>query len=149
MGDYRAIWVICESILHVLQAQYDRDLFNNELEFQVYVHGDFADPMAAGVSLYLYRVLIDGTHRAPAGRVGSDGRRHRTELPLSLHFLMTVWGTTASLQHQVAGWMMRILEDTPILPSGLLETIAPGVFHPGEMVEILPTDLSTEDLLHL
>jgi hypothetical protein len=149
MADYRAIAAICESIVHVLQAEYHAHLFNNELEFEVYVHDNFEQPMAAGISLYLYRVLVDGTHRAPAGRIGDNGRRYRSQLPLNLHFLLTVWGKTASLQHQIAGWMMRIMEDNPILPSGLLNTIAPGVFGPGDTVEVVPADLSTEDLLHL
>ncbi len=45
--------------------------------------------------------------------------------------------------------MMRLLEDFPILPAVLLNTISPGVFNPDENVELLLADLSNEDLLHL
>jgi hypothetical protein len=44
---------------------------------------------------------------------------------------------------------MRALEDTPILPGGLLNAVAPGVFRPDETVEIALAELNTEDLLHI
>jgi hypothetical protein len=149
MANYRAIATVCESIVHLLHANYQPDLFNNELEFKVYAHDDFVDPMDAGVSLFLYRILPNGTHRVPSGRLRPDGQRYQTQMPLDLCFLLTVWGRSASLQHQVAGWMMRTLEDTPILPAGFLNSVAPNAFQSDETVEIILADLSTEDLLRL
>jgi hypothetical protein len=149
MANFRAITAVCESVVYMLRSNYDPDDFNNELEFLVYSAGDFAEPMEAGVSLFLYRILPDGTHRIPNGRIGPDGRRHPTRLPVNLHFLLTTWGKSASLQHTIAGWMMRILEDNPIFPVGLLNTVLPDVFQHDETVEISLTDLSNEDLLRV
>ena len=149
MADFRAITAVTQAIIYTLQSNYNPADFNNDLEFEVYVAGDFSSPMTAGVSLFLYRLLPNGSHRPPSGRLAPDGRRYRNMLPLDLHFLLTVWGTDASLQHTIAGWMMRVLEDTPILPAGLVNAVAPDVFNGDETVEISLADLGTEDLFHI
>ncbi|MCB8944432.1 MAG: DUF4255 domain-containing protein [Ardenticatenaceae bacterium] len=149
MANFRAITAVCESVVYMLRSNYDPNDFNNELEFLVYSASDFAAPMEAGISLFLYRILPDGTHRIPTGRINTNGQRYQTRLPVNLYFLLTTWGKTASLQHTIAGWMLRTLEDHPILPIGLLNTVLPDVFHPDETVEISLTDLSNEDLLRV
>jgi hypothetical protein len=150
MADYRAIAAVCDAVRYLLQTNYKPEDFNNiELEFKVYVAKDFSQPMTAGASLFLYRVFYNSNHRTPGGRVGPDGQRYRTQLPVDLHFLLTAWGKDASLQHTIAGWMMRTLEDTPILPVSLLNAVAPNVFRPDETVEISLTELTTEDMLRL
>src|SRR5207237_6560191 len=75
--------------------------------------------------------------------------RLRAPISLDLHFLLTAWAQDASLQHSIAGWMMRALEDTPNLPSGLLNHRFGGSFHPDESVEIGITELSTEELFRI
>jgi hypothetical protein len=149
MAGVRAIATACESVVQLLRMSYRPEEFGHELEFRVYLARNFAQPMAAGVSLLLYRIFATESHRMPAGRLGPDGRRQRHELPLDLHFLLTAWGPDASLQHAIAGFMMRALEDVPILPWTLLESVGPGVFRPDETVEVTLAQLSTEDLLRL
>ena len=53
-------------------------------------------------------------------------------------FYVTVWGGEASLQHTIAGWMMRKIEDNPIFPAALLNAVIPASFSPNETVEITP-----------
>lgn len=149
MADFRAVATVCETVVELLRASYRPDDFNNELEFRVFTQRDFGNPMTNGVSLFLYRIYPNGVNRTPAGRLGVDGRRLQTELPVELHFLLTVWGREASLQHTVAGWMMRTLEDTPILTAGVLNAVTADVFRPDETVELSLTELSTEDLLRI
>ncbi|HLP57644.1 MAG TPA: DUF4255 domain-containing protein [Candidatus Deferrimicrobium sp.] len=150
MANYRAIKVACEGVLKLLKSNFRPDDFNNtQFQFEVYLADDFAQPMAAGVSLFLYRVYINHSHRTPAGRIGPDGQRFKTMLPLDLHFLLTVWGKDASLQHTIIGWLMRVLEDSPILPPGLLNSLDPGVFHPEETVEIIQAELNNEDFISI
>ena len=105
--------------------------------------------MDAGVSCFLYRIYVNGTQRTPRGRTRPDGQQSRTQLPLDLHFLLTAWAKDASLQHTIAGWMMRLLEDTPVLPAGLLNHRVSGVFHPDETVEVGLTELTTEELFRI
>jgi hypothetical protein len=150
MADYRAIAAVSDAIIYLLESQFSRDNFDgNELEFKVYLAKDFANPMRAGVSLLLYRIYANGTHRTPRGRFSPDGKRSYDQLPLDLHFLMTAWAQDASMQHTIAGWMMRILEDTPSFPAGLLNRNYPDIFHPDETVEISLAELTTEELFRI
>ncbi len=152
MAGYRAISAVSEAIKNLLESHYTNnpaDFDGNQLEFQVYSAKDFAKPMTAGVSVFLYRVYANGTQRNPAGRLDANGRRYRTQLPLDLYFLLTAWAQDASVQHTIAGWMMRILEDTPSLPPGLLNQVTPDVFHPDETVEITLAELETETLFRI
>jgi hypothetical protein len=145
----RAIDAVCQAVIDLLRDSYDPAAFNQDLEFRVSGSANSAQQMMAGVSLFLYRVFIDGTVRIPGGRMTPEGKRHQTQLPLDLHFVLTPWGKDASTQNAIAGWMMRTLEDTPILPSGLLNRRVPGVFRPDESVEVVVGEIATEDLFHL
>ena len=150
MSAHAAIAGTMEAVVRLLRASYDPAEFNGAvLDFQVYVSDDFTHPMEQGVSLFLYRIYHNGAARAPQGRVLPDGRRQRAKLPVDLHFLATAWAKKASLQHEIAGWMMRVLEDNPILPAGLLNSYRPDVFQPGETVGISLTDLSVEDTFRI
>ena len=62
---------------------------------------------------------------------------------------LTAWAKDSSLQHTIAGWMMRILEDTPSLPSGLLNHRGVAVFQPDETVELSVAELETETLFRI
>lgn len=150
MADYRAVAAVTEAVASLLESQYVPGSFGGQqLEFGVYLAKDFAHPMQAGVSVFLYRIYANGTQRTPGGRIGPDGQRYRTQMPLDLHFLLTAWAQDPSLQHAIAGWMMRVLEDTPILPAGLLNRTMPDVFHPDETVEIVLAEIETETLFRI
>src|SRR5688500_18069275 len=104
--------------------------------------------MEQGVSVLVNRIYHDGSHRTPPGRV-IGSQRQRTKLPLDLHFLLTAWAKTASRQHEIAGWMMRVLEDNATLPAALLNAYQPDVFHDDETVDVTIAELTTEDLFHI
>ncbi len=150
MASYRAIAAVSDAIVHLLESQFSTSDFDgNVLQFKAYVAKDFLSPMDAGVSVLLYRIYPNGNFRTPPGRLNPDGRRQKPMLPLDLHFLVTAWAKDASLQHAIAGWMMRILEDTPSLPHGLLNHRFPGTFYPDETVELSQADLTTEELFRI
>ena len=150
MASFQAIPAVCEAVLALLQANYSPEDFNSELEFKAYQATDFSqESITAGVSLFLYRIFPDGTRRSPTGRIGPNGHRYRPKLPVDLHFLLTAWGRHASLQYAIASWMMRTLEDTPILPVGLLNSVASDVFDPDETIELVLAELSNEDMFRI
>jgi hypothetical protein len=149
MANVRAISAVCKAVIHLLESAYEPSDFNNDLEFKVYTASNFATPMTAGVSLFLYRLYHNGTYRNPPGRLLPNGRRARAQLPVDLHLMLTVWGGDASLEHAIAGWMMRTLEDQPMLPAGMMNAVEPGAFRSDEIVEIAPAEILTEDLLRL
>lgn len=150
MATVRAVAAVSNTIVHLLASRYSAAAFNlNPLEFRVYVASDFARPMEAGVSVFLYRMYVNAVQRTPPGRIGADGRRLRPPLPLDLHFLITAWARDASLQHSIAGWMMRVLEDTPSLPAGLLNHGGQEIFAPDESVELAVAEIDTETLFRI
>jgi hypothetical protein len=116
--------------------------------FELYRGTDLRSPMTDGVSLYLHRVVVNTERRNLPPRVGPDGRRRRPALPLDLHYLLTAWAEKADRQQRLLGWSMRVLEDTPILPAGLLNHFGPehDVFRPDETVEVLLEPISMQDM---
>lgn len=149
MANTQAIAAVTSAITDLLRSSYQPARFNGvAAEFEPYTSTDFQNPMQTGVSCFLYRVFFHGSSRTPAGRLTADGRR-KTTLPLELHLLLTVWSPDAIFQQRLAGWMMRVLEDHPLLPAGLLNARMPGAFRPDETVEITIAELSTEDLLRI
>jgi hypothetical protein len=150
MATYRAVEATCEAVIRLLEQSWHIDVFNGaNLQFEVYRTRDFATPMDAGVSLFLYRVTVNGVQRTPPAKPRADGRPRRSQLPLDLHFLLIPWANDASLEQSILGWMMRTIEDTPILPAGLLNTVTADVFEPEETVEIVPGQLSNEEMFRI
>lgn len=150
MSGHAGVASTLEAVVRLLRAAYDPADFNGAvLDFQVYVSDDFNHPMEQGVSLFLYRIYPNGSSRAPQGRLLPDGRRQRTRLPVDLHFIATAWARRASLQHEIAGWMMRVMEDNAVLTAELLNGPRPGVFQPEESLTLSHTDLSVEDTFRI
>ena len=150
MATYRGIEGACQAVVELLRDNYDPDDFpGHDLEFRVLPVSAFDTGLTAGVSVFLYRVMINNTDRTPPGRRTDAGGRLRHQLPLDLLMIMTAWGNDPSLQQSIAGWMMRTMEDYPVLPSGLLNRRTADVFRPDETVELAVGELPTEDLLHL
>lgn len=144
MANQHAIAATCEAVLQLLRMSYQPDRFGGvELEFKTYLSQDFATPMQAGVSLFLYRLQPNGVYRHHPGRGG------RASLPLELHFLLTVWAKDATFQNALAGWMMRTLEETPVLTTSLLNAVWGGAFRSEETVEVVQADLNVQDQIHL
>ncbi|MDX1656197.1 MAG: Pvc16 family protein, partial [Candidatus Competibacteraceae bacterium] len=131
MADFRAIAAVSEAVIYQLRSHMRPADFGEfldpqlQLDFRVFTSRDYANsPITNGVSLFLYRIVPNGVRRTPPGRIGPDGRRQQTQLPVEMHFLLTVWAGEASLQHALAGWMMRVMEDSSLLPSSILGTVA-------------------------
>lgn len=151
MATYRAVEATCEAVVRLLQQSWRSDLFDHtDLQFAVYHTKDFDNPMELGISLFLYRVTVNSIQRTPPAKPGPGGQLRRPQLPLDLHFLLMPWAKSASLEQFLLGWMMRTLEDTPILPAGILNTpTTPDVFEAEESVEIVPGQLSHEEMFRI
>ncbi|MEV6041178.1 DUF4255 domain-containing protein [Nonomuraea sp. NPDC052116] len=149
MATYRAIDTVCQAVVDLLRDSSSPAMFNQDLDFRVYTTSDFAQHMTAGVSLFLYRVFVNGVYRTPPGRAVPGEPARGSQLPVDLHFLLIPWSKDPSTQHVLTGWMMRTLEDLPILPSGLLNRRTPGVFRPDETVEVVVGDIDDEELFRL
>lgn len=149
MATQRGIEVACQAVVELLRDNYVPAAFNRPLDFQVLSSGGFAQAPDAGVTLFLYRLVVNEAHRTPPGRRGDDGQRRHSQLPLDAHLILTAWAPQPSLQQSIAGWMMRTMDDHRVIPHGLLDRLTPGVFREDEAVEVVLGDIVTEDLLHL
>lgn len=150
MADFHAIQVTCDAVMRLLQESYRPDLIEpaTSLQFEVYGTADFKDHMAQGVSLFLYRIHVNATQRAPLVK-DPVGNMRRQLLPLDLHFFVTAWAPKASLQHAILGWALRLLEDNPIMSSSLLNGVREDTFRGDETVELVAGQLTNEELMRI
>jgi hypothetical protein len=147
MATANAIATVGQAILALIAGGVPHDEFASS-RFELYQAKDFQAPMEEGVSLYLYRISPAGEIRNYPPRVGPDGKRYRQLLPINLHYLLSSWAREAAKQQRLLGWAMRILEDTPILPAGLLNQGGPeaDTFRPTETVDVLMETVSIYDM---
>jgi uncharacterized protein DUF4255 len=147
LATYRAIAATGLAIRGFLESSCPTSEFPNA-QFELYRPNNFDSPMEIGISLYLYRVQVNTSRRNLPPSVAPDGKRFRPPLPLDLYYMMTVWGQTAEVQQRLLGWAMRELENTPILPSSLLNHYVPEVdtFRPAETVELICETISLQDM---
>lgn len=149
MASYRAFEAVSQSIADLLRDNYRPADFTPPLEFSVFGGSQFEVGLSAGVSVFLYRASVNGAFRNPPGRSNADGSRDIPKLPVDLHLLLTAWADEPSTQHAVAAWMMRTIEDYPVLSSGMLNRAVGPVFEADEAVELTNDDVPHEEQMHL
>jgi hypothetical protein len=105
-------------------------------------------PERPSVTLYLYRVGVDQARRNLPPRRSPDGRLHPSPMPVNLHYLVTAWSRDPVTQHRLLGWCIRVIQDTPTLPAGVLNqfTPEPEVFGPQESVELIFEALTRQEM---
>ena len=149
MATNRGIEATCQAVVELLRDNYDQASFNRDLDFQVLSTGGFVDGLAAGVSVFLYRIMVNDAHRTPPGRRTQTGELTQTQLPLDLHIILTAWGPEASLQQAIAGWMIADPGGQSDPPAGLAQPAPPERVPRRRVRRLLTADIVTEDLLHL
>jgi Pvc16 N-terminal domain len=149
MATYPAIAATSEAVLGVLQSASAGSEFDG-VTFAHYSAKSLEKPMDEGISLYLYRITVTSGRNRPS-KVGLDGKRYRPAFPLDLHYLLTAWALDPIKQQRMFGWAIRTLEDTPLLPAGVLNRHGPepDVFRPSETVELVWEIVSQQDLSDL
>lgn len=147
MATANAIAAVGQAILSLIAAGVPRVEFASA-QFALYQAKDFQSPMQEGVSLYLYRVTPAGEIRNYPPRIAPDGRKFKQLLPINLHYILSAWALEAVKQQRLLGWAMRILEDTPVLPAGVLNQGGPesDTFRPTETVDLIMETISVYDM---
>jgi hypothetical protein len=147
MGTFQAIAATGQAMLGLLSDAVPRDQFPNA-QFELYQMSNFQQPMEEGISLFLYRIAANTSRRNLPPTTGPDGRRFRPPLPVDLFYIATAWAPTAVRQQRLLGWAIRMFEDVPVLPTGLLNNYGPEpeIFKQGETVEIIFDSLTLQDL---
>jgi len=96
------------------------------------------------LSLMLYRVTVNEHLR----NARTTDPRARPGVPLSvdLHYLMTAWAANALAEHTILAWAMLQFHQRPVLDAASLSN---ADWQPGEVVHVIPEELSTEDLMRV
>ncbi len=151
MANSQAIMAVCEGIRRWLETAYKNEGRSPVFAFDLNLprHSSQSAPVQNTVFLSLYRVSPNSSHHTPIGRNLLDEKRQRNQLPIDLHFLLTIRCEDSVTQQITAGWMMRVLEDRPILPASHLNEGHENVFRPDEIIVIGLSELSVEDMSHL
>jgi hypothetical protein len=105
-----------------------------------------------GVGVCLYQVEIDPTLRHdPFQAETPDEFRSALPISLRLRFLITPWARDPEKQYLLLGWILDVLQGTPILRSTLLNQIDPDedVFPPDLTVRLILEPLSLSDVSSL
>jgi hypothetical protein len=146
VAGYPAIAATSEAVLGLLESAVPGTEFAGT-RFEHYGAKELHEPMAEGVSLWLYRVTVNTVRRSLPPRVDREGTRFLPSLPLDLHYLLVAWGSPLK-QQRLLGFCARVLQDTPIIPVGLLNHYGPerDVFSSDEAVELVWESLSTQEL---
>ena len=146
MATFQAIGSVAEAVARLLGQTWQPSLLNGSaLQFEVYQGKDFSTPMDLGVSVFVYQVGVNKVQRT----LPPADPQHRRPLPLDIWLLLTAWAQDASMEHAILGWAMRAIDDNPILSSGFLNAFIPGVFRPEETVELVPAELTNDEVFQL
>lgn len=145
-----ALRAVCKAIKALLES--NRGEWDGEtLEVSFCTTLDVSLPGANDrkITITPYRIFPAGDFRNPPSRPGPDGIPRRAAMPLELHVLFSVWTKSAEWQTSIAGWMMRVLHDHPTLTAAQLNAAVSDSFDEDESVDVLPADLSTENLVRI
>lgn len=148
MANYRAIHSVGSSLALFLQNSYPQELRDeHNIDFALLSSASFAgeSPITNTLGLYLYRVTVNEHLRnVPRPSEPSDAR---PPLSLDLHYLLTPWIDDAMGEHRVLAWAMRELYQHPVLD---VATLSPEAsWSAADMVQVIPAELSTEDLMRI
>lgn len=147
MANVFAIHSIGHSIAAFLRNTYPQQIGGAALPacaFELVSSGQLAGEIdeSTRVTLYLYRITIN-EHSRQSHSAGAS----RASLHLDLHYLLTAWAGNP-LDEQVAmAWAMRQLHQEPVLD---ISALSPdGGWQRNEMVQIVPSELSNEDVMRI
>jgi hypothetical protein len=103
------------------------------------------DPGRPGLTLYLYRVTMNEHLRNQPYAGGASDTP--PPLALDLHYLLTVWADDSKDEHRMLGWAMHHLHTHQTLSASDLNE--DGAWSPAETIQLIPAELSNEDLMRI
>ncbi len=97
------------------------------------------------LTLYLFRITMNEHARNVRRPVGSP--IEDVPLAVDLHYLLTAWADSAEAEQTTLAWAMRELHLHPVLDASALTKDAG--WDPGDVIQIVPSELSTEDIMRI
>lgn len=151
MASDRAISALSLALRGLLLDARPQDGELKDAAVELFQATGFKKGLPLGVSIFLYRSTVSTARRTLPSRTGPDGKKLRPALPLDLYYMFTPWAATAESQHLLLAWMMRVLEDTPILSARFLNSFDPEhePFGADETVDLVFEPTTIQDMLNI
>jgi Pvc16 N-terminal domain len=151
LADYTAIYSVGNSLAQYLGNSFPPALkqLHPSVKFQLVASSQIAEEDQTNldqvVTIFLHRITINENFRAATQIL--DEPNKKPVLFLDLHYLITYWGTDPQAEQTILGWTMLQLQSTPILDNSILTPST--IWDPKETIQLVPADLSLEDILRI
>ncbi len=155
MADYQAVFAVGDALAKFLQNTYDPAVVGFPCSFKLVSSAEIATEdqtkLDKTVSLYLHRLTTNENFRSVRRLHDSPGEQ--PILFLDLHYLITYWDASAEgaeAEQKILTWTMQQLQSHTILDSSVLSLSSadPG-WDTTENIQLMPVDLSLEDILRI
>lgn len=151
MASYKAINGIMTALEEFLKNRLPEELEADPIATSIKLLGskDLAANLSGNfIGLYLYRVIADTQGRNRYLQSGTAQNPPQPELPVNLHFLLIVNGSSTSIEMDLLGWAMQQFSSAVMFDVGDLRE-ADQHWGANESVQITIEHLSTEDLFRI
>ena len=150
MANIQAIHTVAHSIVTYLRNTYPADAGGSampECDVALVSSGELAGPQddTTRLTLYLYRVTVNEHLRQH--RPDRMSGEQQAPLGLDLHFLLSAWANNPQDELLPFAWAMRQLYEHPLLDASALSPEAG--WGPDEVIQIIPSELPTEDMMRI
>jgi len=109
---------------------------------------DSSLPNTESLGIYLHRISVDPFGRNRYLQPARDDQPPQPELPVNLHLLLIGWSPTTGHEAALLGWGMQQIGAALDLDISHLSSVDPQ-WGEGERVQVIPEEMSTEDLLRI
>lgn len=148
MPNIHAVHSVGHSLVTYLRNSYPEPLRTAQpCDFRLVSSGELAggEELGPALTVYLYRLTVNEHLRNAVGVNHPSGSR--PPLSLDLHFLLTAWADNALAEHTILAWTMHQLHRHPVLDPSSLSPEAEWTA--GDFVQLIPAELSTEDIMRV
>ena len=153
MADYTAVFAVGDSLVNFLTSSYNAAPASLKLPspctFKLVSSTEIATEETTTldqmITLFLHRITMNDQFRYASHL--QDVNDRQPVLFLDLHYLITYWGKEAQAEQKLLAWVMQQLQSYPILDKSILTTDAQ--WGTTETVQLIPSDISLEDILRI
>lgn len=152
MASYKGVQGALTALEDFFKARLPEELSDGPTNARVALLGssDIANKLTGNLlGIYLHRITIDDHGRTRAFTPQSrDKTPPRPELPVNLHFLLIANAGSAEVEADLMSWAMVELANHSQLDISHIQDID-DEWGQEEVLNIMPVDLSTEDLMRI
>jgi hypothetical protein len=155
LADYQAVFAVGDALARYLNNAYDATAMGFPCTFKLVSSAEIANEdttkLDKTVSLFLHR-MTTAEHYRNVTRL-QDSPLDQPILYLDLHYMLSYWDAAAEgaeAEQKILTWTMQTLQSNAIIDTSVLglSSSAPG-WVAGDSVQLIPADLSLQDILDI